>query len=39
MFGVTLGPALAVFSSVIEPANGTDGILAEIATDEEMDHG
>ena len=38
MFDVTWGPALAVFSTAIESANGTDGILAQIATDEEMDH-
>lgn len=37
MFDVTWGPALAVFSTAIESANGTDGILASIATDEEMD--
>ncbi|KAL3756746.1 hypothetical protein ACHAWU_003496 [Discostella pseudostelligera] len=38
MFDVAWGPALAVFSTAIESANGTDGILASIATDEEMDH-
>ena len=38
MFDVAWGPALAVFSTAIENANGTDGILASIATDEEMDH-
>jgi len=37
MFDVTWGPSLAVFSTAIESANGTDGILASIATDEEMD--
>lgn len=37
MFDVTWGPALAVFSTAIESANGTDGILASIAADEEMD--
>jgi len=38
MFDVAWGPALAVFSVAIESANGTDGILASIATEEEMDH-
>ena len=38
MFDVAWGPALAVFSTAIESANGTDGILASIATDDEMDH-
>jgi len=38
MFDVAWGTALAVFSTAIESANGTDGILASIATDEEMDH-
>ncbi|KAL3771122.1 hypothetical protein ACHAW5_010296 [Stephanodiscus triporus] len=38
MFDVAWGPALAVFSTAIESANGTDGILVSIATDEEMDH-
>ncbi|KAL7553000.1 hypothetical protein ACHAWF_016244 [Thalassiosira exigua] len=38
MFDVAWGPALAVFSTAIESANGTDGTLASIATDEEMDH-
>ena len=38
MFDVAWGPALAVFSTAIESANGTDGVLASIATDEEMDH-
>ncbi|KAL9190141.1 hypothetical protein ACHAXT_007352 [Thalassiosira profunda] len=38
MFDVAWGPALAVFSTAIESANGTDGMLASIATDEEMDH-
>lgn len=38
MFDVAWGPSLAVFSTAIESANGTDGILASIATEEEMDH-
>mmetsp|Transcript_3373 Transcript_3373/g.6295 ORF Transcript_3373/g.6295 Transcript_3373/m.6295 type:complete len:2294 (-) Transcript_3373:61-6942(-) len=38
MFDVAWGPAMAVFSTAIESANGTDGILASIATEEEMDH-
>ncbi len=37
MFDVTWGPALAVFSTVIESANGTMGSLLSIATDREIE--
>lgn len=37
MFEVTWAPALAVFSTVMESANGTVGRLADIASEEEMD--
>jgi brefeldin A-inhibited guanine nucleotide-exchange protein len=37
MFDVTWGPALAVFSTVIESANGTMGALLSIATDKEIE--
>ncbi len=37
MFDVTWGPALAVFSTVIESANGTMGTLLSIATDREIE--
>lgn len=37
MFDVTWGPALAVFSTVIESANGTMGTLLSIATDTEIE--
>jgi len=37
MFDVTWGPALAVFSTVIESANGTMGALLSIATDNEIE--
>ncbi len=37
MFDVTWGPALAVFSTVIESANGTMGTLLSIATEREIE--
>lgn len=37
MFDVAWGPALAVFSTVIESANGTMGALLSIATDNEIE--
>jgi brefeldin A-inhibited guanine nucleotide-exchange protein len=37
MFDVTWGPALAVFSTVIESANGTMGALLSIASDNEIE--
>jgi len=37
MFDVAWGPALAVFSTVIESANGTMGALLAIATDSEIE--
>ena len=37
MYDVTWGPALAVFSTVIESANGTMGALLSIATDDEIE--
>jgi brefeldin A-inhibited guanine nucleotide-exchange protein len=37
MFDVAWGPALAVFSTVIESANGTMGALLSIATDHEIE--
>lgn len=37
MFDVTWAPALAVFSTVIESANGTMGTLLSIATDREIE--
>jgi SEC7 domain proteins len=37
MFEVAWGPALAVFSTVIESANGTMGSLLSIATDHEIE--
>jgi len=37
MFDVTWAPALAVFSTVIESANGTMGSLLSIATDREIE--
>ena len=37
MFDVTWGPALAVFSTCMESANGTVGALTAIASDEEME--
>mmetsp|Transcript_4893 Transcript_4893/g.9331 ORF Transcript_4893/g.9331 Transcript_4893/m.9331 type:complete len:2158 (+) Transcript_4893:121-6594(+) len=38
MFEVAWGPALAVFSTVIESANGTMGSLLSIATDHEIEN-
>ena len=37
MFEVTWAPALAVFSTAMESANGTAGTLAAIASDEELE--
>jgi len=37
MFEVTWAPALAVFSTAMESANGTAGALASIASDEELE--
>eukprot|EP00957_Ditylum_brightwellii_P076570 5819488-Ditylum_brightwellii.AAC.1 len=37
MFDVTWGPALAVFSTTMESANGTIGALYAIATEEELE--
>ena len=37
MFDVTWGPALAVFSTVMESANGTMGVLLSIASDKEIE--
>jgi len=37
MFDVTWGPALAVFSTVMESANGTMGFLLSIASDNEIE--
>jgi len=37
MFDVTWGPALAVFSTVMESANGTMGYLLSIASDNEIE--
>ena len=37
MFEVTWAPALAVFSTAMESANGTSGALASIASDEELE--
>lgn len=37
MFEVTWGPALAAFSTAMESANGTAGVLIAIASDEELE--
>lgn len=37
MFEVTWGPALAAFSTAMESANGTAGVLISIASDEELE--